>query len=144
MRLGEGGVEPNTASRPASQAANSICLRYNPLTMKTILLTLLMLPLLMAADVTGKWKAEFTTPDGTPRVNTFTLKSEGDRVTGTVAGTQDETPIQNGKLNGDEVSFSAERPFGRFEYKGKVSANEIKFKVSFGDNNFDITAKRVP
>src|SRR5260221_7643561 len=82
-----------------------------------------------AADVSGKWKAEFTTPDGTARVNTFTFKAEGGNLTGTVAGAQDETAIQNGKITGDEISFTAERPFGAFSYKGKVSGNEIKFKV---------------
>jgi len=61
-----------------------------------------------------------------------------------VAGTQDETPIQNGKIDGDEISFTADRPFGTFTYKGKVSGNEIKFKVEFGDQSFEMTAKRVP
>ena len=97
----------------------------------------------VAADVSGKWKAEFTTPDGTPRVNTFTFKAEGGNLTGTVAGSQDETPIQNGKISGDEVSFTAERPFGKFTYKGTVSGNEIKFKVDFGGNSFEMTAKRI-
>src|SRR5262249_10704345 len=97
----------------------------------------------VAADVSGKWRAEFTTPDGTQRVNTFTFKQEGAKLTGTVAGTQDETPIQDGKVTGDDISFTAERPFGKFSYKGKVSGDEIKFKVEFGDNSFDITAKRM-
>jgi hypothetical protein len=96
-----------------------------------------------AADVSGKWKAEFTTPDGTARVNTFTLKAEGSALTGTVAGAQDETAIQNGKISGDDISFSAERPFGTFTYKGKVGANEIKFKVDFDGQTFEMTAKRV-
>ena len=96
-----------------------------------------------AADISGKWKAEFTTPDGTPRTNTFTLKVDGGKLTGTVAGTQDETPIQNGTINGDEISFTAERPFGKFTYKGKVSGNEIKFKVEFNENSFEMTAKRI-
>jgi len=76
-----------------------------------------------AADISGKWKAEFKTPDGTPRSNTFTLKIDGAKVPGTVAGSQDETPIQNGTINGDEISFTAERPFGKFTYKGKVTGN---------------------
>ncbi len=97
----------------------------------------------VAADVSGKWRAEFTTPDGTQRTNTFTFKQDGAKLTGTVAGTQDETPIQDGKVSGDEISFTAERPFGKFTYKGKVSGDEIKFAVSFGDNSFDITAKRM-
>jgi hypothetical protein len=96
-----------------------------------------------AADVSGKWKAEFTTPDGTQRTNTFTFKMEGGKLTGTVAGSQDDTPIRDGKVNGDEISFSADRPFGAFTYKGKISGNEIKFNVEFNDNNFEITAKRV-
>ena len=97
-----------------------------------------------AADASGKWKAEFTTPDGTQRVNTFTFKVDGGKLTGTVAGSQDETPIQNGKVNGDEISFTAERPFGMFTYSGKVSGGEIKFKVTFNDQSFEMTAKRMP
>ena len=109
----------------------------------TGILTILLSIAAAAADVSGKWKAEFTTPDGTQRVNTFTFKVDGEKLTGTVAGTQDETPIQNAKINGDEISFTAERPFGTFTYNGEVSGNEIKFKVAFNDQNFEITAKRV-
>lgn len=97
-----------------------------------------------AADVSGKWKAEFTTPDGTERVNTFTFKVEDGKLTGTVAGSQDETPLTDGKIAGDEVSFTAERPFGTFTYKGKLSGDQIKFKVTFNDQSFEITAKRMP
>jgi hypothetical protein len=96
-----------------------------------------------AADVDGKWKAEFTTADGTARVNTFTFKSDGAKLTGSVAGSQDETPIQNGKIEGSDISFTAERPFGAFSYKGKLSGDEIKFKVDFNGNNIDMTAKRM-
>jgi len=95
-----------------------------------------------AADISGKWKAEFTTPDGTARVNTFVFKVDGANLTGTVAGTQDETPIKNGKISGDDISFTAERPFGTFSYSGKVSGAEIKFKVTFNDQTFEMTAKR--
>ncbi|MGA2148233.1 MAG: hypothetical protein ABSH49_25070 [Bryobacteraceae bacterium] len=110
----------------------------------TGILAILLSVVAVAADVSGKWKAEFNTPDGTQRVNTFTFKVDGEKLTGTVAGTQDETPIQNAKINGDEISFTAERPFGTFTYSGKVSGNEIKFKVTFNDQNFEMTAKRVP
>ena len=96
-----------------------------------------------AADISGTWKAEFTTPDGTPRTNTFTFKSDGAKLTGTVKGSSDETPIADGTVSGDNISFSAERPFGKFTYKGKASGDEIKFTVEFNDQHFDITAKRV-
>lgn len=95
-----------------------------------------------AADVNGVWKAEFTSPDGQQRTNTFRFKADGDKLTGTVAGSRDETPIENGRISGDSISFAAERPFGRFTYSGKVSGNEMKLKVEFGGNAFEITAKR--
>ena len=97
----------------------------------------------LAADASGKWRAEFTSPDGTQRVNTFAFKVDGDKVTGTVAGTQDETPIKDGKVTGDMISFTADRPFGVFNYKGKIGADEIKFAVQFDGNTFEMTAKRM-
>src|SRR4051794_40244041 len=109
-----------------------------------MLLSLLFTALSLAADLNGKWKADFTTPDGTQRSNTFTFKTEGSKLTGMVAGSQDETEIKDGKVMGDDITFTADRPFGMFTYKGKVAGtDEIKFSVSFGDTNFDMTAKRV-
>ncbi len=64
-------------------------------------------------------------------MNTFVFKAEGATLTGTVAGGQDETAIKNGKISGDDISFTAERPFGTFTYTGKVTGAEIKFKVTF-------------
>ena len=58
---------------------------------------------LLGADVSGKWKADFTSPDGAQRTATFTFKADGTSSTGTVAGSQDETAIQNGTVNGDDL-----------------------------------------
>lgn len=108
-----------------------------------VLAVCMLLPVvLLAADVTGKWKAEFTTPDGTVRVNTFTFKVDGASLTGTVAGSQDEAPIKNGKISGDDISFSAERQWGNFTYAGKVKGDVIVFKVSVNDQSYEMTAKR--
>jgi len=117
-------------------------MRYRPILPATAVAMLLAL-VALAADVNGTWKADFTSPDGTPRTNTFTLKADGQKLTGTVKGSEDETQIENGKINGDVLSFTAERPFGKFSYTGKISGNEIKLKVEFNDQSFDITAKRV-
>lgn len=97
----------------------------------------------LAADVSGKWLAEFTSPDGVQRENTFTFKVDGDAVTGTVAGSQDDTPIKDGKMTGDSISFTADRPFGTFTYKGKINGDEINFAVQVNDRNFEMTAKRM-
>jgi hypothetical protein len=115
----------------------------NRLSWRIVVLGTLLSGLAAAADVSGKWKAEFTSPDGAQRVNTFTFKVEAGNLTGTVAGSQDETPIQGGKVTGDDISFTAERPFGTFTYTGKISGSEIKFKVTFNDQTFEIIAKRM-
>ena len=97
-----------------------------------------------AADATGTWKAEFETPDGTKRTNTFAFKQEGEKLSGTVKGSQDETRIENGSVKGDDITFEAERPFGHFKYKGKVTATEIKLTINFNDASYDIVARKVP
>jgi hypothetical protein len=99
-----------------------------------------------AADVSGKWKASFTTPDGQQRENTFDFKVNGDKLTGTVASAMGEVPIQDGKISGNEISFSVTRNFGGNEvkilYKGQVSDNQIQLKVEAGELKFEMTAKR--
>lgn len=101
-----------------------------------------------AADIDGKWKAEYTTPDGQTRTSTFDLKADGDKLTGTVSSPRGETSITDGKISGDEVSFAVVRNMGGNEvkvlYKGKVSGNDLKLTVSFGERSFEITAKRMP
>ena len=101
-----------------------------------------------AADINGKWKAEYTTPDGQARQSTFDFKADGDKLTGIVSSPRGEAPISEGKISGDDISFSVVRNIGGNEvkllYKGKVAGSEIKFNVSFGDNSFDIVAKRLP
>src|SRR5262245_18378161 len=114
--------------------------------MRTFVIALAVLGLAavaLAADASGTWKAEYKTPDGTQRTNTFTLKVDGAKLTGTIKGASDETPLTNGVVSRDEISFTADRPFGKFSYKGKVSGDEIQFQVQFNDNNFSFTAKRV-
>jgi hypothetical protein len=112
-----------------------------------VLTALMVAAALVAADVAGKWKAEFTMPDGQTRTSIFTFKVDGDKLTGTVSSPRGEAPIQEGKVSGDEISFVVVREFGgnevRIYYKGKVSGDELKLTVEFGERSFEMTAKRV-
>jgi hypothetical protein len=103
---------------------------------------------LFAADVNGKWTAEVPARNGEKRVQTFNLKADGDKLTGTVATPMGERPITDGTVKGDEISFTVEMP-GRnggearkMTYVGKVSGGEIKFTVKGGQQDREITAKR--
>lgn len=82
------------------------------------------------SDVTGTWKSSFTNQqNGQVRESTFKLKAEGEKLTGTVSGRNNDTAIEDGKIKGDEVSFQVTREFGGnkmvIKYSGKVSGDTI-------------------
>jgi len=99
-----------------------------------------------AADITGTWKATFEGPNG-PRETTFNFKADGSKLTGTVVGGRGgESPIENGKIDGDNVSFTVTRKFQdrefKQEYKGKVDGNTMKLSFQMGERSIDMVAKK--
>jgi hypothetical protein len=64
----------------------------------------------IAADATGTWKWTVTF-GGQSRDATAKLKQEGEKLTGVYIGGQSnmETPIENGSVKGDTVSFTVTR-----------------------------------
>jgi len=91
------------------------------------------------ANANGTWKWSFTTQNGQTFETTLKLKQDGDKLTGTVTGRNNqETEIKDGKVKDDEVSFKVtrERNGQTFTqtYKGKVSGDTIKGKIEFERN----------
>jgi hypothetical protein len=89
----------------------------------------------MAADVTGTWKGVAETPNGTME-RTFIFKVDGTTLNGeTTSKMLGTSKIKNGKIDGDNLSFSITASFQgndrEINYKGKVSSDgkEIKFKA---------------
>jgi len=106
--------------------------------------------LVWAADVSGKWTAQVPGRGGQTRETTFNFKAEGSKLTGTVSGMQGDNPISDGKIDGDNLSFTVAVSFNgndiKFLYKGKVAGEEIKFTRTRegGDQPpQEFTAKRV-
>src|SRR4051794_18912750 len=62
----------------------------------------------IATDMTGNWKAQFDSQIGLQKY-TYTLKQEGNTLTGTakceIGGEKHESKLQQGKVEGDAVSF---------------------------------------
>jgi len=96
-----------------------------------IVLLLLAAVAAFAADVSGKWVAQVPGRQGQTREVTFNLKADGGSLTGTVSGRGGDNPIADGKIDGDNISFTQTLDFGgntvKFIYKGKISGDEIKF-----------------
>ena len=81
----------------------------------------------MAAGVAGKWTAEVPGRGGNLQNVTFDFKADGETLSGTVTSPRGEVPIEDGKISGDDLSFSATLKFNDNEvkilYKGKVDAD---------------------
>lgn len=106
--------------------------------------------LALAADVNGKWVAQVPGRGGQTRETTFTFKAEGDKLTGTVSGMQGETPISDGKITGDDISFTqtfeVQGNSIKVLYTGKISGDEIKMtrkREGSDQPGTEFTAKRV-
>jgi hypothetical protein len=116
-----------------------------------MVLVLCSLVCLWAADISGKWKAEFESGVGAQKY-TFEFKVEAGKITGTatanVAGTDMKSKITDGKIEGDKISFSESLDYNgqalAIEYKGTVSGDEIKVARDVGgQSDGTITLKRV-
>jgi hypothetical protein len=98
-----------------------------------------------AGDVTGKWAGKMETPNGSREV-TMTFKADGAALTGSVSGRNGETPIENGKIEGDTLTFTVTRKFNDREmktnYKGTISGETINLKYQMRDTEVALTLKR--
>ena len=92
-----------------------------------------------AADATGTWKWTVTTQNGQTFEPVLKLKQEGEKLTGTISGrNNNDIEIKDGKVKDGEVSFKVvrERNGQTFtqEYKGKLEGDTIKGKIEFERN----------
>lgn len=99
-----------------------------------------------AASADGKWTAEVPGRGGNTMTMTFTFKTEGSNLTGTVATQMGENPIQNGKVDGDNISFEQVINFNgnerKLTYKGTVKGDTIEMTREGGRGPQTFTAKK--
>jgi len=89
-----------------------------------------------AADISGTWKgtADF---QGQAIERTFVFKVDGTKLTGeTTSELLGKSTIEDGKIDGDNISFMITANFQgnelKMNYKGKVVGNTIKLTVELG------------
>ena len=90
-----------------------------------------------AVDVTGKWTAQFESPNGAMTLS-YDFKQDGAKLTGSVQGPQgDPILIQDGKIDGDKLSFSVTfaGPNGEFKIanEGVIKGDEISLSAKIPD-----------
>ena len=81
------------------------------------------------ANPTGTWKWSVTRNEKT-RETTLKLKLEGDKLTGSISGRNQDIPIENASFKDGTVSFSVTREFNNqkftTKYSGKLDGDVIK------------------
>jgi hypothetical protein len=120
---------------------------------KTIALAaiaLIGLSLAHAADLAGKWTAEFESPIGVQKY-VYEFKADGDKITGKATYDHSmgkgESALTQIKLSGDDLSFVEQMKLDGNEitvtYTGKVAGDEIKLTRNVGDFGTEqLVAKR--
>jgi len=110
----------------------------------------------LAADAAGKWVAHVPAVQGQAESDiTFVFKVDGGNLTGTLNNSAQpgDVELKEGKVSGDEISFSLTRNIGGTEmkvvWKGKMAGDEITFTRALqggagpgGGASTEMTAKR--
>jgi len=91
-----------------------------------------------AADVSGNWKGTAEGPNGAIE-RSFTFKQDGSKLTGeTNSEYTGKSMINDGKVEGDTITFSINAKFQdnemKLTYKGKITGDTIKLSSDFGGN----------
>lgn len=114
--------------------------------MNVVVISALMAAPALAADVTGKWTGEMAGPDGPGMSISCEFKQDGNKLTGTVDGPGGAMKIEDGKVEGDKISFSIDFNGMKIVHEGKIQNDEIKLTIKMeggsGDGPGPITLKR--
>jgi len=111
------------------------------------ILTLATAALSFAADINGKWTGELTGPNGAMQLS-MDFKADGETLTGKITTQMGDQEIKEGKIKGDELSWSTvfEREGNSVKIlnKAKVSGSEMKVTVTIEGRDFtmEYTAKK--
>ncbi len=101
----------------------------------------------LAADFNGKWTADVQGRRGTQTI-TFDFHVDGSTLTGKISTERGDSDITDGKVDGDNISFTQVLNFNgnerKISYTGKADGdNSIKFSRQMGDRPaMEFTATR--
>ena len=110
------------------------------------LLFALFATILSAADITGTWKAVAQGTNG-PIKRKFVFKQDGTKLTGkTISDRWGKSAIENGKIEGDALSFTTnvifEIGYLKVSFTGKVEGDVIKMTAGAEGSTLEFIAKR--
>lgn len=100
-----------------------------------------------AAPIDGKWVGEIAGMDGNAMKISYTFKADGATLTGsTTSPDGKDTAIKDGKINGNNISFSIAFDMGgqemKMDMKGVLSGDDLKLTMDMMGQPMEIPLKR--
>jgi len=110
---------------------------------RSIAIVLILAASAMAPDLTGKWSGSFKVDGGDHGVpQLFLLKQDGTKLTGSGGPDQSEQyPVENGKVDGDRVSFEITTGEWKFTYSLRINGAKLAGDLELDGVNDKRTAK---
>jgi len=94
------------------------------------------------AGIDGKWAAMLKGPDGNEFPITYTFKTEGTALTGTLTSSIGTFDIADGVVKGDSLWFTAKVNTMQIKNKGRYYANGDSISLHVGTRSTHTTLKR--
>jgi hypothetical protein len=95
----------------------------------------------MAADLDGRWEGSMSSPNGDVQI-VFNFKVDGTKLTGTVESPNGDIPIEDGKVDGNKLSFKTHFGDSVINHEGTLTGDTIDLKVQGPWGDSEITLKR--
>ena len=100
-----------------------------------------------AAPIDGKWVGEVQGMDGNAMKISYTFKADGATLTGTTSSPDGkEIAIKDGKIDGNNISFSIAIDMGgqemKMEFKGVLSGDDLKLSMDMMGQAMEFPLKR--
>jgi hypothetical protein len=95
----------------------------------------------LAAGLDGRWEGSISTPNGDVQI-AFNFKVDGTKLTGTVESPNGDIPIEEGKVDGDKLSFKTHFNDSVINHEGTLSGDTIDLKVEGPWGDSQMTLKR--
>jgi hypothetical protein len=97
------------------------------------------------AELSGKWTGTITGPDGQDITLTYTIKVDGDKLTGTGESNGNSVNIDDGKMTGNDFTFKVTNSEGVvIAHKGRYypEADSVGMDIDFKSIKFHCKLKR--
>jgi hypothetical protein len=105
------------------------------------ILTLVSAAFALAADFNGRWECNFNTPNG-DMLLVFHFKVDGAKLTGSVETPNGNVDLEDGKTDGDKISFNTHLGDDVIKHSGTISGDTIQLGVEGPWGHSDMTLKR--